>query len=203
MKIAVIGAAGNAGRRIVQEAVKRGHEVTAIGPTLEKLTELGAASAVVGDVTKPEELAGKLAGHDVIVSSARFVRYEPVDLLTAAKTSGVPRLVVVGGAGSLRSAAGGLVAEGPNFPEAAKSEAAAGMKLLEQLRKENELDWTFLSPSAVFSAGERTGKFRLGEDELLVSAEGKSHISFEDYAIALLDEIENPRNSRKRFTVGY
>lgn len=202
MKIAVIGASGNAGRRIVNEAQRRGHEVTAIGPTEEKLKELGACAVKTGDVTKPDELSGKLAGHDLVISSVRFVRYQPDDLLTAVAKSGVSRLLVVGGAGTLRSPAGGLVAEGPNFPEAAKPEAAAGAKVLERLRSESEIDWTFLSPSAVFAAGERTGKFRLGQDDLLV-ADGKSSISFEDYAIALLDEAETPRHSRQRFTVGY
>jgi putative NADH-flavin reductase len=203
MKIAIIGAAGNAGQRVVREALSRGHTVTAIGPTPDKLQDLGAVTAKTGDITQPDDLAAKLAGHEVVVSAVRFVRYDPETLLTAVKQAGVPRLVVVGGAGSLRSPAGTFVADGPNFPEAAKPEAAAGAKVLERLRAEPSLDWTFLSPSAVFTAGERTGTFRLGTDDLLVSAEGKSHISFEDYAIALLDEVETPRHSRQRFTVGY
>ncbi len=202
MKIAVIGASGNAGSRIVKEALQRGHEVTAIGPTEAKLKELGASAVKTGDVTNPGDLSGKLAGHDIVISSVRFVRYQPDDLLTAIRKSGVSRLLVVGGAGTLRSPAGGLVADGPNFPEAAKPEAAAGAKVLDRLRAESEIDWTFLSPSAIFSAGERTGGFRLGQDDLLV-ADGKSSISFEDYAIALLDEAEKPKHSRQRFTVGY
>lgn len=204
MKIAVIGAAGNAGQRIVFEALSRGHEVTAIGPTKEKLSELGSVAVEKGDITKPEALAPLLAGHDVVVSAVRFVRYEPQNLLGAVKSSGVSRLAVVGGAGSLNSPAGGLVKDGPNFPEVALPEATAGGKVLDALRAEAELDWTFLSPSAVFTAGERTGEFRLGKDDLLLDADaGKSHISFEDFAVALLDEIETPKNSRQRFTVGY
>ncbi|WP_114948435.1 NAD(P)-dependent oxidoreductase [Microvirga calopogonii] len=203
MKIAVIGAAGNAAQRVVREAVSRGHEITAIGPTLDKLQALGAAKATLGDITQPDDLAAKLAGHDVVISAVRFVRYDPETLVTAVKRSGTPRLVVIGGAGSLRSPARSPVSESSNFPEAAKPEAAAGAKMLERLRAEPSLDWTFLSPSAAFTAGERTGQFRLGTDDLLISAEGKSHISFEDYAIALLDEVETPKHSRQRFTVGY
>jgi len=203
MKIAVIGAAGNAGQRIVREALDRGHEVTALGPNPDKLETLGATTFAVADITDPAALAPKLKGHDVIVSAVRFVRYEPDQLLDAVRASGVERLAIVGGAGSLRGPSGDRVADGPNFPEAAKPEATAGQHLLDRLHAETEIDWTFLSPSAVFSAGERTGTFRLGGDDLLVGTDGKSTISFEDFAIALLDEIEQPRHSRRRFTVGY
>ena len=125
------------------------------------------------------------------------------ELLEAVRVAGVSRLAIVGGAGSLRSPAGGLVADGPNFPEVAKAEAAAGKRLLDRLQTETAIDWTFLSPAAVFTAGERTGAFRLGDDDLLIGADGKSAISFEDFAIGFLDEIENPAHSRRRFTIGY
>ena len=203
MKIAVIGAAGNAAQRIVREALDRGHEVTAIGPNPDKLAALGATATATGDITRPDDLAPLLAGHDVVVSAVRFVKYDPAQLLQAVRTSGVSRLAVVGGAGSLTSPAGGTVAEGPNFPEAARPEATAGARVLDALRAEPSLDWTFLSPSAIFAAGERTGIFRLGKDDLLVSVDGKSHISFEDYAIAFVDELEAGAHSRQRFTVGY
>jgi len=203
MKIAIVGAAGNVGQRLVSEALSRGYEVTAIGPNLAKLQTLGAVTAVAGDLSDPEALAKTLAGHDVVISAVRFVRYQPEQLLSALRASGVGRLAVVGGAGSLNSPAGGLVVDGPNFPEVARPEALAGAKMLNALRDETVLDWTFLSPSAVFSAGERTGEFRLGQDDLLIAADGKSHISFEDFAVALLDEIEDGAHSRKRFTVGY
>lgn len=203
MKIAVIGAAGNVGQRIVREALSRGHEVAALGPNRDKLEALGATRVAVADITDPAALARELSGHDVVASAVRFVRYEPEALLDAVRASGVPRLAIVGGAGSLQSPAGGLVAEGPNFPEAAKPEAAAGQRLLDRLRTETGIDWTFLSPSAVFTAGERTGEFRLGDDQLLIGADGKSAISFEDFAVAFLDEIEKPAHSRRRFTIGY
>ena len=91
----------------------------------------------------------------------------------------------------------------PNFPAEYKPESLAGTKFLSVLREEKELDWTFLSPSALFVPGERTGKFRIGGDQLLVAADGQSHISMENFAIALVDELEHPRHSRQRFTVGY
>lgn len=203
MMIAVLGAAGNAGSRIVREAMSRGHQVTALGPTSDTLKTLGATHTATADITDPPALASRLAGADVAVSAVRFVRYDPEMLVAAAVQSAVPRLVVVGGAGSLRSPAGTLVADAPTFPEAAKPEAAAGLRVLQRLQQEPTLDWTFLSPSAMFTAGERTGTFRLGTDDLLIDAAGKSAISFEDYAVALLDEIETPAHSRQRFTVGY
>ena len=115
----------------------------------------------------------------------------------------MPRLLVVGGAGSLETAPGVLLVNAPNFPANYKPESLAGTKFLSVLREEKELDWTFLSPSALFVPGERTGKFRLGEDQLLVTADGKSYISMEDFAIALVDELEHPKHSRRRFAVGY
>ncbi len=119
------------------------------------------------------------------------------------KKAGVKRLLVVGGAGSLLLPGGGRVIDSEGFPAEYKAEASAGAEFLETLRQEQELDWTFLSPSALFDGTERTGKFRLGQDDLLVSSEGTSSISFADYAIAMIDEVETPKHSRQRFTVGY
>lgn len=203
MKIAIIGAAGNVGQRLVAEALSRGHEVTAIGPTGSKLSNLGASNTTEAGLGNTDGLSQALSGHDAAISAVRFVKYEPAQLLGAVKRSGVRRLAVVGGAGSLNSPASGQVKDRANFPEAALPEATAGGKLLDALRAEKDVDWVFLSPSAIFSAGERTGNFRLGKDDLLIDANGKSHISYEDFAIAMLDEIENPQHSRERFTVGY
>lgn len=113
------------------------------------------------------------------------------------------RLLVVGGAGSLLLPGGSRVIDSPGFPEEYKAEANAGSVFLDTLRQEKDLDWTFLSPSAEFVETARTGTFRLGRDELLVSSEGRSWISFADFAIALIDEVETPKHSRQRFTIGY
>ena len=124
-------------------------------------------------------------------------------LIGAAKASGVGRYLVVGGAGSLEVAPGVRLVTTPAFPAQYKAEAQKGADFLDLLRQEKELNWTFLSPSALFVAGERTGRFRLGTDQLLTAADGRSWISFEDFAVALTDEIERPAHIRKRFTVGY
>jgi hypothetical protein len=203
MKIALLGASGNVGSRLLAEALRRGHTVTAVVRHPEKVPALAGITARQGDVNAPETLAPLLAGHDAVISSTRFVSTDPAKLIAAVKRAGVPRLLVVGGAGSLEVAPGLQLVDTPQFPAAYKPEALAGRACLTRLRSEDALSWTFLSPSALFVAGERTGRFRLGADQLLTSAEGKSWISFEDYAIALLDEIEQPKHERARFTVGY
>jgi putative NADH-flavin reductase len=203
MKIALIGATGNVGTRIAVEALSRGHIVTGISRHPEKLALKAGLSAARGDTAAPEVLAKVLAGHDAVVSSTRFQGSDARSLIAAVKKSGVKRLLVVGGAGSLEAAPGLALIDSPNFPAAYKAEASAGRDFLNVLRGETELDWTFLSPSAFFGPGERTGKFRLGGDALLVGADGQSRVSMEDYAIALVDELESPKHSRRRFTVGY
>ena len=142
-------------------------------------------------------------GNDAVISASRFVSSDADALATAVKTAGVKRLLVVGGAGSLEIAPGKALMDTDGFPEAFKAEAKAGARFLDRLRSEPVLDWTFLSPSAEFGPGERTGKFRLGSDQLLTDANGKSHISMEDFAIAMVNEVEQPAHIRHRFTVGY
>ncbi|MGE3871275.1 MAG: NAD(P)-dependent oxidoreductase [Pseudorhodoplanes sp.] len=202
MKIAVIGASGRGGSRIVQELVRRGHQVTAIARNVEKLPSGPNIVARKGDV-HDAGLADLLKGHDAVVSAVRFTETEPERLIGTVKKSGVKRYLVMGGAGSLEIAPGKKLIDTPNFPAAYKPEASKGGEFLDLLRQENDLDWTFLSPSALIEIGERTGKFRTGGDQLLTDANGNSRITFEDYAIAMVDEVENPKHSRKRFTVGY
>jgi putative NADH-flavin reductase len=137
-----------------------------------------------------------------VISAVHFTASDASVLIGAVKTAGAKRYLVVGGAGSLEAAPGVALVDTPDFPQAYKAEALAGAEFLDLLRKEPTLDWTFLSPSAMFVPGERTGKFRLGTDQLLTNEHGSS-ISFEDYAIAFVDEIEKPAHSRQRFTVGY
>lgn len=201
-RIALIGATGNVGTRILQELVSRHHQVTAIVRDPSKVPARAGVTAVRGDVADPAGLAKVLAGHDAVVSAVRFLDSDPAALIGAVRASGVKRYLVVGGAASLFVAPGKRLLDQPDFPAAYKPEATAGAAFLDALRQADDLDWTFLSPSAAFVPGERTGKFRLAQDELLVSPKG-STISFEDFAVALVDEIEKPAHVRQRFTVGY
>lgn len=203
MKIALIGVSGHVGSRLLTELLSRGHSVTGIVRDPTKVAARRGLVLKAGDATQPAQLAPLLVGNDVVVSAARFQSSDPTALIAAVKHAGVPRLMVVGGAASLEVAPGQALFDAPGFPEAYKAEAAAGRQALDVLRAEKELDWTFLSPSAEFAPGERTGKFRLGGDQLLSDANGKSWISMEDYAIAFADELETPKHSRQRFTVGY
>jgi hypothetical protein len=202
MTIALIGASGNAGSRILKELSNRGHHVTAIARHPEKIAKLQNVTAVKGDVFDEKGLISLLKGHDIVISAVHFTASDPKILIDAVKASGAKRYLVVGGAGSLEVAPGVKLIDTPEFPDAYKPEAGKGSDFLDLLRQEKDLDWTFLSPSSMFVAGERTGKFRLGKDQLLSTSKGSS-ISFEDYAIALVDEIEKPAHSRQRFTVGY
>ncbi|WP_210450351.1 NAD(P)-dependent oxidoreductase [Pantoea ananatis] len=202
MKIALIGASGQAGSRILNELASRGHTITAIARSPDKITLTRGVIPAAGDINDPQALAQLLAGHDVVVSAVHFSASDPDKLIGAVKASGVKRYCVVGGAGSLEVSPGVKVVDTPDFPEIYKAEAQAGVAFLEKLRAQDDLIWTFLSPSAVFTAGQRTGTFRLGGDQLLTSENGSS-ISFEDFAIAMADEIENPAHARQRFTVGY
>jgi len=203
MKIAVIGASGNAGSRITAELARRGHAVTAIARNPEKIAKLANVTAKQGDAHDRTALAQLLAGHDAAISSIHFLASDPEKLIGAAKDAHVGRYLVVGGAGSLEVAPGVRLVTTPTFPPQYKAEAESGAAFLDRLSQQKELNWTFLSPSALFTAGQRTAKFRLGTDQLLTDGTGKSWISFEDFAVALADEIERPAHIRKRFTVGY
>jgi putative NADH-flavin reductase len=203
MKIAVAGASGRAGSEITKELSRRGHAVTAIARNPEKIATLPNVTPTKGDVLDQAGLAKLWAGHDVAISSVHFLASDPHKLIGAAKEARVGRYLVVGGAGSLEVAPGVKLVTTPGFPAQYKAEAEKGSEFLDLLRQEKDLNWTFISPSALFVEGERTGKFRLGTDQLLTAADGKSSITFADYAIALADEIERPSHLRKRFTVGY
>ena len=202
MNVALIGATGNAGSRILDELTRRGHAVTAIVRNQDQVPARPDVTAQRGDVFDQAALARLLTGHDAAISSVKFTASDPHKLVEAVRASGVKRYLVVGGAGSLETAPGVKLIDLPNFPSEYKAEAAAGAAFLDLLRQERDLNWTFLSPSAMFVPGERTGKFQLGKDQLLANEQGSS-ISFEDFAVALVDELENPAHSRQRFTVGY
>jgi putative NADH-flavin reductase len=203
MKLALIGATGRVGSRVLAEAQSRGHTITAITRHPENVPRMDRVIPVAGDVAAPDALAETLKGHDAIVSAVRFRDFDLESMLRAVKGSGVKRYIMVGGAGSREVRPGVALIDTPEFAETARPEAGAGREALKRLKQEDGLAWSFLSPSATIEPGERTGKFRLGGDALLVGADGKSRISFEDYAVALVDELETPKHIHRRFTVGY
>ncbi|SEG84672.1 NAD(P)-dependent oxidoreductase [Marinobacterium lutimaris] len=200
--VALIGASGNVGSRLLKELSDRHHKVTAIARHIDKIPALEGVSSVAADLNDSAALADILRDHDAVISAVRFLDADFDTLVAAVRGSGVKRYLVVGGAGSLLVPNGERVIDQPDFPEEYKPEASAGAVFFDQLKQVDDLEWTFLSPSAMFVPGERTGSFRLGKDELLVNENGSS-ISFEDFAIALVDELEKPANLKSRFTVGY
>jgi len=205
MKVAVLGATGNVGSVIVGEALDRGHQITGISRHPDKAQPHPHLTAKQGDVLDTDGLAKLMAGHEAVISSVRFGTVTPMaqKLFAALKQAGVKRFLVVGGAGSMEVKPGLQLVDTPDFPPAYKNEALAGREFLNIVRGEQELEWTFLSPSAELVPGQRTGKFRLGLDQLLVGSDGKSWISRQDFAVALIDELEKPKHVCRRFTVGY
>ena len=214
MKIALIGATGYVGSQLLNEALDRRHEVTAIVRRTERLPARPGLTAQQCDIMDTDTLAGFLAGHDAVIAAYNPDRETPGDvyarmvaggrsIIDATKASGVKRLLVVGGAGSLEVAPGQQVIDQPGFPEEWKAGAGGTRQFLYLLKEEPDLDWTFLSPAAMLEPGERTGAFRLGGDQLLVDAEGQCRISTQDYAVAMIDELEEPQHIRQRFCVAY
>lgn len=209
MHIALYGATGNSGSRILNELLTRGHQVTAIIRSPEKLAARPGLTVVQGDAASVDGIAGKIKGADAVVSAYA----PPADdtdqilpvtarLIDAVRQTGVPRLLIVGGAGNLEVAPGVTVLASGHVPAEWVPIATSHAKLLEQVKK-SEINWTYFSPAAFFVPGERTGKFRLGTNQLIANEQGDSRISLEDYAIALVDELESPKHERERFTIGY
>ncbi len=207
MKIGVIGATGKAGSRISVEAKSRGHEVTAIVRNAAKLEDksLSVLEKDVFNLTSED-----LKSFDVVVNAfgaPMGQEHLHVDagkvLIEAVKGAPNTRLIVVGGAGSLYvdEAKTLKVIDTPDFPDFVKPTAANQAKNLEDLQQTEGIKWTFVSPSAVFAVGKRTGSYQKGKDNLLVNSKGESYVSYEDYAIAIVDEIENPQHVNERFTV--
>ncbi|KQZ66188.1 3-beta hydroxysteroid dehydrogenase [Lysobacter sp. Root559] len=212
MNIALIGASGFIGAALRNEALSRGHRVTALVGRPERLEPAAGLTVLGTDVLDVERLAPQLAGHDAVISAFSGHAQDDVRgyhnrgtaaIVAATKQAGVPRLLVVGGAGSLEVAPGLQLVDTPEFPAQWKDTALAGRDVLESLRAEPSLDWTFFSPAALIAPGERTGRFRIGGEQLLVDERGDSKISVEDYAVAMIDELENPAHSRRRFSIAY
>lgn len=212
MKIALIGATGFVGSALLKEAVARGHSVTALVRNPAKVETAANVKAVQVDVNDVSALTAKLAGHDVVISAFNGGWGDPdiynkhlggSNAIADAAKAGKVRLIVIGGAGSLHAPDGSQFVDSPQFPEAYRDGARAARDALVGLRKGDWLDWSFISPAAMLAPGERTGKFRLGGDEPVLDANGDSHVSVEDLAVATLDEAETPRHKGKRFTLGY
>ncbi|HEY7848936.1 MAG TPA: NAD(P)-dependent oxidoreductase [Ktedonobacterales bacterium] len=212
MKTILFGASGRIGQRITQEALNRGHVVTAVmrDPARAPLQH-ERLTVVAGDVRDVAQVARLAAGHDIVASAVgpsgdqggQMLVAAAHALIDGAKRAGVARLIVVGGAGSLEVAPGEALLDTPDFPPAWRPGALAHRDALEVYRAEHDLDWTYLSPAHVIAPGERTGQYRTGGDQLLTDAQGESRISMEDFAVAVVDEIEAPKFARRRFTVAY
>ncbi|AUY48029.1 NAD(P)H-binding protein [Streptomyces sp. CB01881] len=211
MRITVFGATGNVGSRVVAEALARGHQVTAVLRDPARPHSLpGAATIATGDARTAEDVTRLATGQDVVISATRPAPGSEGELATATKglLAGMAgtgaRLLAVGGAGSLTLPGGGAtVIDGPDFPPGWLPIALACNEQLALYRADTEVDWAYLSPAALLEPGVRTGRYRLGRDELVVDADGTSAISMEDLAVALLDEAEQPAHHRTRFTAAY
>jgi uncharacterized protein len=208
MNVVLYGASGMIGGRILKELLHRGHTVTAVVRNPERIAAYGAF-VVMGDVLDPRNVATVAKGKEAAISAYAPPHGDEILLSAAARSllegltvAGVRRLIVVGGAGSLEVAPGIQLVDTPDFPAGFKAIALAHREVLPIL-KASSLDWTYLSPAATIQPGERTGKFRLGGTQLVADEKGESRISAEDYAVALVDELENPQHIRRQFTVGY
>ncbi len=209
MNVVLYGATGRAGSRILRELLSRGHRVTAVirEPGHPELPE--GVEVAVDDLSDVGRTAGIIRGADAVISAYapppndtdRLVAVTQL-LVDAIGRSGVPRLLTVGGAGSLEVAPGVTLIASGHLPPEWMPIAQSHAKALEIL-KSSTIDWTNLCPAAYFDPGERTGRFRLGTDNLIANDQGESRISMEDYAIAIVDELEQPGHERARFSVGY
>lgn len=216
MKIALIGASGFVGSAVLNELVERGHTVTAIVRNPERVIENTLVTAVKVNVQEEDELADAVKGHDAVVNSfspgiSSTNIYEDylkgnIAIQNGVKKSGVKRLLVIGGAGSLFIAPDLQLVDSPEFPADWRAGASSARDYLNVIKNENELEWTFLSPSIEMyngNGGVRLGTYRTGLDTPVYGEDGRSFISVEDLAIAIVDELENPQFIRQRFTVGY
>ncbi len=194
------------GKRIMAEALRRGHQVTAVVRDPSKFTEVNQSLFVEeGDIFDPASVSKIAAGKDVVVSAYGPGRGGPESIVEAAKSlvaAHPPRLIVVGGAGGLEVAPGMRLVDTPDFPAAWKGLALAHIEAY-PVFQHSDIDWTYVSPAAFIEPGERTGKYRTGTSQLVTDENGNSKISAEDFAVAILDEVERPRFVRQRFTVAY
>ncbi|MEN5435314.1 NAD(P)-dependent oxidoreductase [Sphingobacterium faecium] len=209
MKVAIIGASGFIGSAILNEALSRGHDITAIVRNPEKVTVSNPRLNVKkGDVIKEEELVSLLKGNEGVISaysandSSTYVKAITA-IINATKKAGITRLLAVSGAGSLEVKPGVKLLDTPEFPAEWKDGATATRDAFDVIKQVTDLDWSVLSPAMVIEPGPRTGVFRLGKDQVLFNDKGESKISTADFAVALLDELERPAHIKQRFTLAY
>lgn len=212
MRIAVIGATGFVGSHVIAEAIRRGHEILAISrgnAPVEYATP--RVQAVYLDIMDSDALTEAMEDVDAVISAYNSGWTNPhlyddyvkgyASIITAAKDSEIPHIIIVGGAASLVMPDGRLAFESV-IPEKLKSQVKAPLELLDKLRKDTSFPWSFVSPALNLTAGERTGSYRLGGDSPVFNAQGESTVTVGDLASALLDEAEKPAHIHKRFTVG-
>lgn len=214
MKIVLIGATGYVGSNILSEALNRYHKVTAVARHTEKISITGEDINIRrGDILKQNEAVEIIRGHDAVISAYNPGWKDPDiyddfkkgyrSLLESMHKTEVKRIIIIGGAGSLYVSPGKQLVDSPEFPKEWKQGALAARDLYKEIRNDNELLWTFVSPAIQLVSGERTGKFRYGEDNIVFDDNKESKISVQDLAVAVIDELENPKYIRKRFTVAY
>jgi uncharacterized protein len=215
LKIVVYGGSGAIGSRIVNEAAARGHTVIAVDRSPKPELAPKGVAAIAGDALNAKDVLKNITGADALVSAV-IVRPAPtadfalrvvktyVEALRQQTGAKKTRLLTVGGASSLNNAEGKRIIDTrPQMPAAVAGEVRSSVDALDYLRTVNDVSWTFFSPAGNIRPGTRTGKFRLGTDQIVVDAAGQSAISMEDYAVATIDELEKPQFVNKRFTVGY
>lgn len=213
MKIALIGATGFVGSAALEELLQRGHQVTVLARNPGKLAPRAGLTVVAADAQDAEQVGKAVAGHDAVLSAYnpgwtvpdihdQFLKGTRA-IYAGVREAGVRRLLVVGGAGSLFVAPGLQLVDTPQFPAEWKQGALAAREALNLIRKEEALDWTFLSPPILLVPGERTGRYRVGQDAPLMNGEQPGTISVKDLAVAMVDEIEKPQHVKQRYTVAY
>ena len=217
MKIALIGSSGFVGSAALDEALQRGHRVTALAREPAKIAARPGLTVVKADVLDAAQVAAAVEGHDAVIDAFNPGWNAPdlydtfLDgtraIVAGVKRAGVKRILVVGGAGSLYVAPGVQLVDTDSFKSHVPANiipgAQAARDALNEIRQETALDWTFLSPAAMLKPGERKGRFRLGGDDLLMDGEQPGSISVQDLAVAIVDELEKPRHLKQRFTVAY
>jgi uncharacterized protein len=207
VNIALFGASGTIGQRILKEARSRGHQVTVVARNTSRIDGI---PAVTGDVLDAASIAEAVKGNDAVISAIgprpgedpQMVPRAATALIQGVQQAGVARLLIVGGAGSLEVEPGVQLLDTPQFPREWKGIAVAHRDALE-IYRQSDIDWTYFSPAIFIEPGERTGKYRVGGDKVLMDSKGQSRISAEDYAVALIDEAEKPKLHRRRVTIAY